>query len=282
MVIDLFSEDVLPNFLLDVHVSYQGGKQRIASDIINFIKPAKDKIFYDICCGSGAVSLELINRGFPQKNIVMVDQGPWGLFWQSVSDGSFDLNRFKIICDNIPTDKNKIKSHVEELGRQTVNDDVVYIYLILQAASFGSKAIWIEGNKWQNCSFRDYWQPTDYSIRRSPVNPMMPMKETLYKRIAAIIEHIKGIEAVCDNAMNIIIKDNSIVYCDPPYRNTTLYGHTLNIQDFITKLPTNSKCYVSEGLSLSDNSMQISGKRSKGGISGNRNKFNQEWISVLK
>lgn len=64
--------------------SYQGGKQRLAKEIVdvifdrNFI--TDNTKFYDLCCGSGAISLELINRGVNPENIIMLDVGVWVIF----------------------------------------------------------------------------------------------------------------------------------------------------------------------------------------------------------
>ena len=65
---------------------------------------------------------------------------------------------------------------------------IVYDYLLLQAGAFGSKWIGIEGNKWTNNTFRSYWLPTETSNRKSPVNPMMPLPNTLYERVFNIVD----------------------------------------------------------------------------------------------
>jgi site-specific DNA-adenine methylase len=61
---------------LTIPCAYQGGKQRIAKPIVSIIKQyIKDDNtqFYDLCCGSGAVSIELVNQGFNPANIHMVE-----------------------------------------------------------------------------------------------------------------------------------------------------------------------------------------------------------------
>ena len=58
--------------------SYQGGKQRLAKQIVDIIfeqnEINEDTKFYDLCCGSGAITLELINRVINTKNIKNVDE----------------------------------------------------------------------------------------------------------------------------------------------------------------------------------------------------------------
>ena len=75
---------------LEIPCSYQGGKQRLAKQIVDIFY-AENEIndetkFYDLCCGSGAVSLELINRGFNSNNITMIDNGCFGQFWQDIAN----------------------------------------------------------------------------------------------------------------------------------------------------------------------------------------------------
>ncbi len=46
-----------------VPCAYQGGKQRVAAQIVDHLleaAPEPDARFYDLCCGSGAVSIELV------------------------------------------------------------------------------------------------------------------------------------------------------------------------------------------------------------------------------
>ena len=134
-------------------VTYQGAKHRYAATIIDQIKPRFDEPFYDLCCGSGTVSIELVNRGFNPKLLYMVDSGPWGIFWESIGKGSFNLNRFRKLLDGIP-DRPLIQTYAKELSRQPAHIDTPYVYLILQACAFGGKAIWIKDDRWQNTSFR--------------------------------------------------------------------------------------------------------------------------------
>ena len=182
--------------ILEIPCSYQGGKQRLAKQIVDiFYKENNindDTKFFDLCCGSGAISLELINRGFNPNNITMIDNGCFGQFWQDIANGEFDLDIFKREIENLPNLEN-IQSYLKKLSDLPVDEDkMVYHYLLLQAGAFGSKQIWIENNKWKNNTFRSYWLPTETSNRRSPVNPMMPMPNTLYNRVEAIVEQLSG------------------------------------------------------------------------------------------
>lgn len=51
--------------------TYQGGKQRYAKQIVDIMfkenNICENTKFYDLCCGSGAITLEIINRGISHK-----------------------------------------------------------------------------------------------------------------------------------------------------------------------------------------------------------------------
>lgn len=256
--------------------AYQGGKQRLAKNIIEAIRP--DGVFYDLCCGSGAVSVELVNQGHDPSKITMLDKSPWGLFWQEIGAGTFDVSKFYSWCQKVPP-KAEVKDWMVELGKQPADVDTVYVFLLLQSGSFGSKAIWIENNKWRNCSFRSYWEPTPTSNRRSPVNPMMPMPETLFARVEALAEGMKGVKGYYGDIFDLEPQDG-VVYIDPPYSGTTFYGFDFDIMAFVNKCKC--PCYVSEGKPLGENAIEFASKRDKGGICGYRKTYNGEWLTIFR
>jgi len=256
-------------------VTYQGAKHRYAAAIIDQIKPRFDEPFYDLCCGSGTVSIELMNRGFDPKLLHMLDSGPWGIFWLAIGEGAFDLVRFRKLIDEIP-DKPSIRDHARQLSRQPARIDTPYVYLILQACAFGGKAIWIENDQWKNTSFRSFWQPNGIAKRKSVVNPMMPMPDTLYERVVTICERMRGVHGHhCD------IRDfetgEGTTYIDPPYAGITGYGDTFDAMAYASQ----RDCWVSEAKPLSKEAVLLADSRSRrrGGISGNRSSANEEWLS---
>lgn len=282
--------------ILEIPCSYQGGKQRLAKQIVDiFYKENNindDTKFFDLCCGSGAISLELINRGFNPNNITMIDNGCFGQFWQDIANGEFDLDIFKREIENLPNLEN-IQSYLKKLSDLPVDEDkMVYHYLLLQAGAFGSKQIWIENNKWKNNTFRSYWLPTETSNRRSPVNPMMPMPNTLYNRVEAIVEQLSGSiiasrESVFDSVYRIDEERNKgnkniIIYIDPPYANTTGYKETFDIYSLEGQIWSTSPIYISEGYKMqgASESYLLSVGRTKGNISGEaKKKPTEEWLN---
>lgn len=76
-------------------VTYQGGKGRLGGSIVETIGLPTDGQFFDLCCGSGAVSIAAIKAGQPADRITMIDVSPWGLFWRMIGNGSFDIDRLE-------------------------------------------------------------------------------------------------------------------------------------------------------------------------------------------
>lgn len=271
--------------------SYQGGKQRLAKQIVDIIfeqnEINEDTKFYDLCCGSGAITLELINRGVNPQNITMVDASMWGKLWEAIANNKFRLDIFKNEIDKLPEISN-INKYLKEINNNKIIKELdIYHFLLQQAGSFGSKYIDSNGDNWLNSTFRNYWTPTKTSNRRSPVNPMMPMPNTLFQRIELIIKNISGdIKAIHSKIENVdwCFDNNSIVYIDPPYKNTSGYNHDFDYEDFII----NNKCvniYISEGykMSCSDDSILLSKGRTKGNINGDvKKKPVEEWLNVYK
>lgn len=239
--------------------------------------------FYDLCCGSGAITLELINRDIIHpSNIIMVDKGCFGEFWNSVANNEFDLSVFKSEIDKLPSIE-YIKDYLFEMSKKEIDKELsVYHYLLMQSGSFGGKAIWKEDDgTWSTSSFRNHWLPTPTSNRRSPVNPMMPMPSTLYKRVENIVWQLGGIiNAIHDDVFNVLDNinklqhSNIIVYIDPPYQNTSGYKDSFDIDDFIKQIRKDIPIYVSEGFEMkgSIRSYLLSEGRRKGNITGNINK----------
>ena len=271
--------------------SYQGGKQRLAKQIVDIIFEQNEindnTKFYDLCCGSGAITLELINRGVNPKNITMVDASMWGKLWEAIANNKFKLDIFKNEIDKLP-EISDINKYLKEINNNKIVKELdIYHFLLQQAGSFGSRYIDSNGDYWLNSTFRNYWTPTETSNRRSPVNPMMPMPNTLFQRIELIVKNISGdIKAIHSKIEDIdwCFDNNSIVYIDPPYKNTSGYNYDFDYEDFIV----NNKyvtIYVSEGykMSYADNSILLSKGRSKGNVRGNvKKKPVEEWLNVFK
>jgi hypothetical protein len=263
-------------------VTYQGGKGRLAAQIVQAIGLPIAAPFYDLCCGSGAVAVEAVSAGQDPKLVTMIDLSPWGLFWKAIGDGSFDVGQFNTLCGRIPADIKQIKPFIASLYEQPVGPDAVYVFLLLQATTVGGAAVWIEGGRWKKGGgFRDFWMPTATSSRRSHVNPMMPMPPTIMERVAVLAERMHGVTGICADLTSFVpVAAGGRAYIDPPYTGTTAYGHAIDVVAVARTLgiPT----WVSEGRALTDDAVCLSTGRAKGGITGDRKKApNEEWLSAF-
>lgn len=240
--------------------------------------------FYDLCCGSGAIAIELVNRGIDPNRIVMLDMSSWGVFWSAIGAGTFNLGVFEKFLAGIPDEKRNVKSFMTELASQPVGEHEAEIYPILQASSFGGKQIWRAGGRWANAFFRDYWEPTQTSIRRSPANPMQPSPEELSNRVSALSIKMLGVKGLSQDITTFdkeSIAGDAVVYVDPPYGGTTGYGFGFDVASFAETLREKSSAtlFISEGTPLSSNSVKLNFGGAKGGISGKRVLKHEEWVS---
>jgi len=272
-----------------VPCTFQGGKQRVATQIVDLLldaAPSPNSRFYDLCCGSAAVSIELVNRGIAPSRIWMLDISSWGTFWSAIGSGTFNMDAFDRFLSDLPTDKRDIKSHMSALSALPVGDQEVELYPVLQACSFGGKQIWRDGDRWVNACFRDYWEPTATSIRRSPANPMQPSPTELRRRISALVSGMKGVTCLKANIMTTLsdpFPSNAVVYVDPPYKSTTGYGFGFDVTSFIKRFReiNQAPLFVSEGTQLSDNAAMLTFGGANGGISGMRKVKHQEWLNLF-
>jgi hypothetical protein len=262
-------------------VTYQGGKVRLAGEILDRINVQPSQVFYDVCCGSGAVTLALLSRGHAPGRIVMVEAGPWGIFWQSITEGSFSLDVFDRWLAEVPSDLREVKGWLKSVSRERAPREAVpYLFPLLQAGSFGSKPIGWRGERWVTHGWRSYWEPTATSNRRSPVNPMMPMPGTIRKRVEVLVERMSGVTVLHCDAADLVPRDG-VVYVDPPYEGTE--GYTVDFDPDLPQVYAAQGCdvWVSEGRPVSDQAWCLSRGRSKGGVSGARKKANEEWLSFI-
>lgn len=273
--------------LLRVPCSYQGGKQRIASQIVDHLldaAPNPNSRFYDLCCGSGAISIELVNRGVDPSRIWMLDISSWGPFWSAIGSGTFNMNVFDRYLSELPYDKRDYKTHMLMLSALPLIEGEVELYPLLQANSFGGKQVWYNGESWANACFRDYWEPTATSIRRSPANPMQPGPTELRRRIDALVNGMRGVNAINMDIMSILsapVPSDAVVYVDPPYNSTTKYAFNFDLGSFISQFRkiNQAPLFISEGIPLNDSALMLTFGGAKGGISGTKKGKHEEWLS---
>lgn len=271
-----------------VPCAYQGGKQRIAGQIVDILMESAcpNTSFFDICCGSGAISIELVNRGVSPSRITMLDASSWGSFWSAIGTGRFSMDRFDRLLSELPSDKRKVKAHMLALSALPLRDNEPELYLLLQACSFGGKQIYRDGERWANAFFRDFWEPTQFSVRRSPANPMQPSPDELRRRVSGLVQGMKGVTCKHSDITALLehsVSADAVVYIDPPYESTTAYAFDFDLDKFITdfRKAQDAVLFVSEAVPLSPNALRLSPTGANGGISGMRREKHQEWLSRL-
>ena len=173
---------------------------------------------------------------------------------------------------------------MSELSKLPIKNHEAELYPVLQACSFGGKQIWRRDGSWANAFFRDYWEPTATSVRRSHANPMQPSPEELRRRIDAIATGMKGVDCRKMDIMEFLndyLPNDAVVYMDPPYQSTTGYAYGFDITLFINRFRELNKAplFVSEGVPLNETALNLTYGGANGGISGNRKKKHQEWLS---
>ncbi|WP_230988295.1 hypothetical protein [Bathymodiolus japonicus methanotrophic gill symbiont] len=205
-------------------------------------------------------------------------------FWSAIGSGTFNMDAFDRFLSELPSDKRDYKTHMLALSALPVREEAIELYPLLQANSFGGKQIWLKGECWANACFRDYWEPTATSVRRSPANPMQPGPTELRRRIDSLVNGMKGVNAINMDIKTILstsISSDAVVYIDPPYKSTTKYGFNFDLTYFINQFReiNQNPLFVSEGVPLNDKSLMLTFGGAKGGISGARKGKHQEWLS---
>lgn len=172
--------------------AYQGAKQRLAPDIVDLIDPRSDEPFADLCCGSGAVTLEAIAYGVPPELCTMVDAGPWGMFWQAIAEGTFDLAKLKDVLSEVRPEEDGGPARLRALAK-TASTDSPEVFVVLQACAFGGKAVTVREGSFGHASFRTRWVPKG---NRKPYPACCPLPAELERRVAALCDALAGKVAV--------------------------------------------------------------------------------------
>lgn len=215
--------------------SYQGSKSKYASQIVDIINPTEKEIVTDFCCGSGAVSLELIKRGAVP---LMVDLGMWGAFWENIYRGS-QLELFFELLDSLPKDRSKEQEFLITLTNST--NLSIAKWILLQAGSFGGKEVYVEDGRFKHHGFRPH---KIYSGRQ--YHTIYPNPRELRKRVAELIELSDKIIAFRADVTTVMGHGGKL-YIDPPYLNSTGYSNSFDIYSLIKKnVKSHNTVYVSE------------------------------------
>lgn len=213
--------------------SYQGSKRlqgpRIAQEILAGGLPPTGRV-YDLCCGSGCVSLALVDAGVPASRLVMVDAGPWADVYASIGRGTFPMATLLAIVQRLPRtrgDQPEFLRHLKDL--QLSAHGRLAAFVVLQAGSFAGMAV----------------TEVDGMYRAPGFSFKMGMLSQTYDRVARLQRRLRGLTALRCPVSEVPLDDAAIVYVDPPYEGTTGYrGLTVDLPDIVRRAPC--PVYISE------------------------------------
>ena len=258
--------------------AYQGGKRRQAPEIVRHMGSlvGKRTPFYDLCCGSGAVSLELISHGHDPSTITMVDIGPWGDLWSLVGRGMFDVDRLRSYLLELPSDDVQIPDFMYELRDATSpgQEGASYVFLLLQAASFGGLAVGVRED--------GTWNARSLARRKEGDGryAFYPRPNVLLRRMEMICKHAKGVRGFRMNALTVVPEQGSVVYIDPPYsESVNEYRQHMDAHSFASKFPQHP-VFVSEMRPLNASAREVC-SRKKGAFTGREKADKREYLSLF-
>lgn len=106
-----------------------------------------------------------------------------------------------------------------------------YVALVGFCASFGAK--WFGG----------------YARSNKPDGTPRNMSNEAIRNILKQLPNVMDVEFICDDYRNLKDVKNALIYCDPPYANTTKYKNDFNHDEFwnwVRKISKNNIVLVSE------------------------------------
>ena len=199
---------------------YMGGKSRISKNISGIINNEIDrsgkKCFVSLFCGSCSVEAKV---NCDKK--ILNDKHPYLIeMWHGLQNGWTPPSIITL------EEYNYVKNHLDE--NKALSGFVGF------GCSFGGR--WFGGFAIDRRDY-DYCQGAKRSI-------MMDL------------QHLRDAEFICMDYKDVIIPDNSVVYADPPYYNTTKYKTgDFNYEEFweyMRYISKNNTVFISEQIAPSD------------------------------
>jgi DNA adenine methylase len=193
-------------------LQYLGGKSRIAKDISNIINQySKDKLFISLFCGTCSV-----------ESMV-----------QSKSKILNDSHKYLIGLLNAVQKGYEIPDIITKEEYYDVKQNL-------------DKNIALSGFVGFGCSFEAKWWG-GYAQNKAGTNYAKQSKNSLLKKMSLL----QDANILCDDYRNITIPDNSVVYCDPPYKNTTHYSNSIGFDhdefwEYMRTISKNNIVFISE------------------------------------
>ena len=200
---------------------YQGGKSRIAQQIAQIITTERERerqlTFVSLFCGTCSIESKI--EGF--DNIICNDKHEYLIELLKGVQNGYDLP--EIITEE---QYKYIREHKDE--------DKILTGFVGFGCSFGGK--WFGG----------------YARNKTNTNYTLQSKKSLLKDM----KNLMAAKFTCEDYRDLIIPNNSIVYADPPYNNTTGYGkdkfNSDEFWEYMRIISKNNKVFISEQTAPSD------------------------------
>lgn len=236
---------------MELGIPYMGSKRKLAEDIIHFIRGQNQsaKYFYDIFWWGGAISFEAINQGFEKVFYVDLDKGMCNLINQIKQWIPEDWNK-RITREEfeILKEKNDAYSVAMSLCYSFGNSRKNYAYWV--DVEPRKKALHYAVVDEDYTLLRERWidrklegktiEERRLNIRKQNIegNPLLQRysEDGLFnlqhlqslENIKQLqkIKRLEALEVINSNYKNLSIYtpvEETIIYCDPPYRGTGTY-----------------------------------------------------------
>lgn len=194
-------------------MQYMGGKSRISNDISSIINTySKDKTFVSLFCGSCAIESKVI-----AKEKICNDSHEYLIeMLNEVQDG-YEL-------------PDSISKEEYYIVKENKDNDKALTGFVGFGCSFGGK--WFGG----------------YAKNNSGTNYAKQSKNSMLRKMGGLKENTTFVNL---DYKKINIPDGSVVYCDPPYKNTTGYSNSNTFShdefwNYIRELSKNNLVFISE------------------------------------
>ena len=200
---------------------YQGGKSRIAQQIAEIMQREREResnlTFVSLFCGS--CSIESKVKGFDK--VICNDKHEYLIeLFKGVQNG-YDLPEL-------------ITEEQYKYIREHKDENKILTGFVGFGCSFGGK--WFGG----------------YARNKTNTNYALQSKKSLLKDIG----NLMTAQFTCQDYRDVIIPNNSIVYADPPYSNTTGYGkdkfNSDEFWEYMRTISKNNKVFISEQTAPND------------------------------
>lgn len=224
-------------------MQYMGGKVRISKPISEIINSAskyingKEKVFVSLFCGSCSIESKVKNF----DRLILNDNHEYLISMLKGVQSGYNLP------ETVSEDKYKYV-------RKHKNEDPVLTGVVGFSSYFGGK--WLQGYA-ENSSSRDY---------------VGESRRTLLKTM----DTLQNAKFVCMDYRDVEIPEDSIVYADPPYVNTTRYTKEKFDSDvfweYMREISKNHIVFISEQVSPND-FVEIWSKPLKRTLDVNKNNY---------